>query len=383
MKFGILNFSSQGQNIGDFMQLQGILKAYERLGISESDLIKVERNKMADYDGEYVILPMSCALGNARGTSFFPLSEKIIPVFLGLYSADEYTVEQLYIHRHFGPFGCRDLETMRNFRRAGLDAYMSGCLSIGFDKRSDEFPNNKNYTKVFLMDVPKEAYPYIPEYLLEKAEELPIPFRKMKCPGYCEDNEKEARDLLASIITRVRDEGKLLITSRLHASLPFVAMGVPVITLHKCKEEMQECRFAGLDKLLNCYTMSEYSNIDWNPSVPDIEDIKEKTIQLACHMISRTYDKYWKLCEISDFYESGKQKMYFSGNNASYLSTKQKKEFLLKTGINNLLGEKLLLEYITKKNLADTNLIVFGAGDKAKWMARRYEYCIKSAKTFD
>ena len=94
MKFGILNYSGQGQNIGDFMQLQGILKAYERLGVSESELIKVERNKLADYDGEYVILPMSCFLSKIRGTSFFPLSEKIIPVFLGLFNVDEYIAEK-------------------------------------------------------------------------------------------------------------------------------------------------------------------------------------------------------------------------------------------------------------------------------------------------
>ena len=49
MKYGILKFSANKINLGDYVQLEGIRQAYKRMGIKEEDLIKVERDRVLFY----------------------------------------------------------------------------------------------------------------------------------------------------------------------------------------------------------------------------------------------------------------------------------------------------------------------------------------------
>ena len=134
---------------------------------------------------------------------------------------------------------------------------------------------------------------------------------------YCDNNTKAAREYMLSMVAQIQQNAKMALTSRLHMSLPLMAMGIPVITLHKNVDGLLQCRFSGLDQILNCYTRTQYSDIDWNPKPVDIENIKEKTIQAAMGMIKRTYDKYSDLCELSEFYEQSYSNMYYIGREAS------------------------------------------------------------------
>ena len=74
MKFGLLKFTGYTTNVGDYMQLAGIVEAYKRLGIAESQIIEIERNCLSVYEGEYVILPMTAAFNSVSGMNAFPLS---------------------------------------------------------------------------------------------------------------------------------------------------------------------------------------------------------------------------------------------------------------------------------------------------------------------
>lgn len=51
MKYGLLKYSSYNLNIGDYMQLEGIKQAYKRMNISKEDIIEIERDMLADYEG--------------------------------------------------------------------------------------------------------------------------------------------------------------------------------------------------------------------------------------------------------------------------------------------------------------------------------------------
>lgn len=206
------------------------------------------------------------------------------------------------------------------------------------------------------------------------------------CYGeYREQNREDCLSFLDEMVRRMKSEAKLIVTSRLHVALPFTAMGIPVITLHKTMGDMRDFRFSGLDRLINCYHPSEYADIDWNPKVPDLEDLKEKTIQTTVKMIRRTAEKYKDLCELSDFYEEyAAKRMYYLGPNVSYLTEAQKQEFILRQGeTGRYWGETNWLEFVTNKTLKKTHLIVYGAGVVARWMLGRYKKYCDQALTFD
>ena len=115
---------------------------------------------------------------------------------------------------------------------------------------------------------------------------LPKPHRTMKVPGYHKENEEMGKEYVKNLVAELKENARLVITCRLHMSLPCIAMGIPVVLAHKCDSgQVEECRFAGLDKIIRVYKPSEYASIDWNPEAPDIEWLKEKTIRLAMHKI--------------------------------------------------------------------------------------------------
>ncbi len=51
MKYGLLKYFSYNLNIGDYMQLEGIKQAYKRMNISKEDIIEIERDMLAYYEG--------------------------------------------------------------------------------------------------------------------------------------------------------------------------------------------------------------------------------------------------------------------------------------------------------------------------------------------
>ena len=130
MKYGILKYSRKFINLGDQYQLNGVRYLYNRMGIPKDEIVEIDRDYLAEYDGEYVVLPMTGFFSVVTGVDVFPLPERIIPVFVGFHCIDDKYLQILKNYGHFGPFGCRDEITMKKLRQNGLDAYMSSCLSI-------------------------------------------------------------------------------------------------------------------------------------------------------------------------------------------------------------------------------------------------------------
>ena len=121
MKFANISFSARGvNNIGDNMQLIAIDNIYKEMGISQSEIVYIDFHHLADYDGEYVILPLSMPMvdyvENGIAGRF---SQHIIPVFLGLNMVRQFLhpAEVSYL-KMYEPIGCRDewmLETCRKY----------------------------------------------------------------------------------------------------------------------------------------------------------------------------------------------------------------------------------------------------------------------------
>lgn len=390
MKFGVITYArTKNVNIGDNMMSLGIRAIYKKMGIKDEDIVNiyfgqnVEKDYLYDllhYEGDYVILPMALSMDfDSIRQDIFPLSEKIIPVFMGFHcvSRDGF-VKYLHLYQHLGPFACRDMQTMRTVRQEGLDAYMIGCLSIQSVERRDD--NLVSPEKVYLVNVPAKLKEYIPKNMLKDVVEKThsIEFDdNLTGTQAAELDLKMAREILEEY----RSNAKLVVTSRLHCALPCISMGIPTIVVrHEWKSRKEllafDCRFDGMDKIMNIYNFNNFDKIDWNPPKPNIEKLKKKQLKQAIKMIQDIYEKYSSLCEISDFFENRMPSVYFTGAPLGYLSRKQKEDFCIrKTEYENL------FELMINRHLYDTHLIIYGAGDKGKWMYSKFKNEIHMAKS--
>lgn len=295
--------------IGDDMQLLAIENLYKYMGIDYSEVIRIPFHQLATYNGDYVVLPISFPLfGYHTDVKVTQFSDKIIPVFLGLSTLSQnYSAEDLNYLRRYEPIGCRDYHTMEGLRKNNILAYLNCCMTATFSKREQ----CGEYNKIYCVDVPESFKKYIPQEILSHCIFLSHTFYPNELP---EGPEKKAKD----IFELYRNTAKMMITTRLHAALPCVAAGIPVILF----KDHLSYRFTGLDRLIHVYTREEYENIDWNPPIIEYEALKQRMLKSAADRVIDTYNKYSDIFAISSFYESRDNRPYyieFYSNTVDYI----------------------------------------------------------------
>ena len=311
MKFGKIlhcygNYARKiGFSVGEAVQTMALENLYNYMKIPDDEIVFVDICDLASYNGEYVLLPMygASAVGNDEPTTF-PISPKIIPVILSSHLVTENAAKNADCFlRTYAPIGCRDEFSLKLMRSMGIPAYLSGCISITLDKRT-VVPQK---TKVFLVDIPDSLLPYIPKEVMESCEIIThqFPFDKD------EMTHQEALDfheVSKKIIARYRDEATLVVSSRLHAIAPCIAMGIPVImAVTNCS-----WRFSWIDRFTYVFTPDKYSAIDWNPSIVDFENHKTLIRNMMISQIKKAYERFVDICMVSDFYESRNRSQYGS-----------------------------------------------------------------------
>lgn len=282
MKYGYLFYQkpiipempSRPVNLGDPIQSYAVKLLYKEMGIDEKDIIPVPRYDMKNYDGEECICVVNtCSTYEelAYDSNFMPPSDKIHAVPLSLHINRHISDEELDYYKKCIDVGCRDVFTKDMLSKLGVNSYLTGCLTLTFPRRSSEA--EKKADKVYLIDVQPEFKKMIPQHILENAVELSSIYRFPITHDSNRMTVEEAEEfhrMGEERIELLKNTAKLVITSRLHAASPCLAMGIPVImTKH-------DDRFGFIDRFMTAYTDWENDKIDWNPQPIDIE--KEKKI---------------------------------------------------------------------------------------------------------
>ncbi len=265
-------------NIGETIIDLAMEKIYQYMGISHNNIIYIDKPAVSSYDGEKVILPIVKGYPQFHSiTKAF--SDKIIPVFLcwslldGILDPKDID----YLKEH-GPIGCRDMHTLDECLKYGIDAYFNGCITICFP-RMEQYNKNGD---VYLVDVQPELKEFIPEKLKQEA----IHRTHMVTEG---DLATEATRLLKEYAGSAR----LVITSRLHA-----AMGIPVIL---AKNDFPS-RYTWCDRFIPVYDRSQYDVINWNPQPVELERYKELMIDLVVARLNAVFQMETACKKIDQFY---------------------------------------------------------------------------------
>lgn len=157
VKFGVLIASPEGQtkNIGDYIQ-----SIAQRQFLPKVDEY-VQRESLLQYDNEEktpIVLIMNAWY--MWHPEFWPPSELIIPLPVSMHlspvgSVGMLSVEGLAWFKKHEPIGCRDYDTMKLLSKYGIKSYFTACLTLTLGKSYNLVDNNQR-RGVFFVN------PYIP-----------------------------------------------------------------------------------------------------------------------------------------------------------------------------------------------------------------------------
>lgn len=283
-------------NLGDHIQILAIDNLYANMGINKDELIYINMEDLATYNGARVKLPVAFPLlrYNENGIAGM-FSDKIEPVFIAFTVAKWFLEkEEVAYLKRYEPIGCRDEHTYQLLCKYEIDAYLNGCLTITLPQR--QITPNQN--KIYCIDIPEKLKDKLPIKVRENAIFL---------SNIVDGPLDNATRFASHRYQEYQDNASLIITSLLHISTPCVAYGIPVILAR----DLISYRFSWLDKLLPIYSEDEYGVIDWNPLSIDIEQIRKNVAELyAKRMEGREY--YALKEQVSEYYLNRKRSEYFN-----------------------------------------------------------------------
>jgi hypothetical protein len=216
-RFAVLKYDSCW-NLGDNIQTLAAMKF-----LGTDDVSFVDREKLNTYSGPPVRLIMNgWFMINCKN---FPPTENIEPIFIGFHCGNENLIsENVSYFKKWEPIGCRDSNTVSLCEKYGIKAWLSYCLTLGFDEYNGERDGE------YEIDLNRID---ISDHVVDKK--------------YWGDNEYKLA-LSQSVIDKYK-KAKYVKTGRLHCWLPCLAMGTPTELIYNYKNS--DSRFSGYLEKLN------------------------------------------------------------------------------------------------------------------------------------
>ncbi|WP_343539389.1 polysaccharide pyruvyl transferase family protein [Sphingobacterium thalpophilum] len=283
-KFGLMKYEYRGDyNVGDYIQS---LAAKQYLPSVDEYIC---REQLSEYSG----VPVSMIMNGwyMHNPTNFPPSEQIDPLFISFHlnshAKDAFLTDKTKAYlRQVGPIGCRDFHTERVLKEAGIDCYHSGCLTTTLDLvyKNEERTENiyfadplfnlkdlKDLTKslrTFVKGALKGALPAVGKrnVLLQQLFDKQVLDKAIYVPHiYSRSHSNEERFKLAEDILHKYATAKFVVTSRIHAALPCLALGTPVVFLNYGNFDPTDlCRFEGIIDLFNTININQSGHISSN-----------------------------------------------------------------------------------------------------------------------
>lgn len=222
----ILAFKYRGTNLGDDIQTLAMMN----LMGAPSHFIERDKLSLSEHSGKLVL---GGWWGHAPDTCFpVPPSITPLPVSMHLNKGMQGCPATLSLAAH-APIGARDLYTRDFLLSQGIESYFSGCMTLTLPV--SDLPRSDT---VILCDLKPQ----------EQAVALSF-FPKAVCVthGVHHLTEHPQRRDFASALLKFYRSAALVITSRLHAALPSIAMGTPAILCHR---NPLDPRFTGYEDTL-------------------------------------------------------------------------------------------------------------------------------------
>lgn len=179
-----------------------------------------------------------------------------------------------------GPIGCRDTSTLRLMEQYGIPSYFSGCITLTIDPYKDV----DNHRKICLVDVPESVKSFVREHTDKECVDMTHSIKMTTL-------DWDARRKIVERQLRYYQGASLVVTTRLHAALPCLALGVPVLfikerwSLNRTGTWLEYLNNTPIEELLS----GEYQ-YDFDNPIPNgnqYKKVREKMID-RCHEFIET-----------------------------------------------------------------------------------------------
>ena len=170
----------------------------------------------------------------------------------------------------YGPIGCRDRATRDFLKSQGVDAYYSGCMTMGFYQRE----LSPAATDTVILDLWPVFMRHIPEEIKAIATKPTHRLLYRNDAASLEGN-LDFFEQSQKLIDYYRTKAKLIITSRLHGTFPALALGIPVIFMSDCTDQRMDM----MKFLIKQYRSDE--NIDFEQALRKAEHPYFKEVSQA------------------------------------------------------------------------------------------------------
>ncbi|MFH1254765.1 MAG: polysaccharide pyruvyl transferase family protein [bacterium] len=234
--FGYINHG-KSRNIGDAIQSIAAKRFIPKNSIG------VEREALHRVNFKTKI---NTIMNAWYGGKSWPPSDCIEPLLISMHFNEKFFSVAFshkgiaYLKQH-GPVGTRDYSTFKELQKRGIPSYYSGCLTLTLENPYSERDRNDI---IYAVDIDAECIKFIKSKTKYKVEVLSHRFSKEELKF---DEEKFQ---FAEEILKKYSKAKCVITSRLHAAMPCLALKTPVLLINIQKDQY---RFEGLNELVrNC-----------------------------------------------------------------------------------------------------------------------------------
>ncbi len=229
MKYGLLYYKDT-DNIGDDIQSY----AASRFLPSIDYMIDRERlNEFVPEKKEYVKTIMNAWYIHDKFN--FDISPYIYPLFISMFfknfpyesglnvGIDYINDNVINMLKKFGPVGTRDNHTLKVMEKLDVESYFSGCMTLTLD-RFDDVKHGDYIVTVGLK--PNEI-----EYIKSKTDREVVEVIQDVPFGSFSDETWDVRSKRVEDILRLYQGAHMVITNKLHCSLPCLALQTPVLLL--------------------------------------------------------------------------------------------------------------------------------------------------------
>ena len=284
METGILGFIGS-KNIGDYIQTKAVL---DLVGFNNIKIL--DRENLDKYDDNVIQTIINGWF--MESPENWPPSEKIKPLFISFHLNPSIEKELLkdesikYFKSH-EPIGCRDIYTRDILLEKGVNAYYSSCITTTIDRNNylksktqaegiivigafDRLKPTLDYKSSVKLLLSIFKYPFKKiDYTLKLSKfNRHLKSQNVKIKRYSQLNKRpikshnEGLNLASEMLEKIA-ESEVMITSRTHAALPALAMGLKVIFIDQGLDHINhKHRLSGLKNYFTCVNLKDFFMIN-------------------------------------------------------------------------------------------------------------------------
>ena len=166
--------------------------------------------------------------------------------------------------KKYQPIGCRDKKTYYKLLRKGIKAYFSGCITTTLDIHYYQKENSRE-KEILFTDF---TFGYFPkaDIFIKNLKAYDFTNVTYLSHGFSSNYSHIERFKIADKILKKYAKASLVITTKIHAALPCLALKTPVILVNR---QYDNERFDGLYDLLNTIGINSSNKFEINININD------------------------------------------------------------------------------------------------------------------